>query len=544
MFYLKSFLFFSQLGKGLNMAISKNSIENLKTSTDIIDIVSNYIEVRKAGANFKALCPFHGEKTPSFVLSPTKQIYHCFSCGVGGDVIKFVQEYEKLSFVESVEKIAMLSNFTLEYEEGRDDSSYRAYDVINALFLQYIKDNLKDEHREYLYGRGFTDETIAKFEIGFCPRGADELLGVFAQNFVTMEHVEDIGVMGTFKNRKFCSFSSRLTFPIKNQNGKVVGFVGRDLTGKSKAKYKNSKESKLFSKSSLLYGFDLARDEILQKKKKWLILEEGQIDVQLSYQVGIKNVSALQGTALTQQHIKMIKKLNVKVLLATDGDKAGVASAFKSAVLLSQNNIDGGVAIFKEGSDPADMVAKGKVDELKEIFKKGTKNKLIVFVLDEIAKRYNLHDAFDRSRGVEEAMSFLKSLDAVVGSFYVSYLNKIFNVNCSLVERPIIEPISHKLNTPVAGLEENILYTLSEEPWYVDEFIDILSIDYFKNKTLYEYVINFNMGKINKSGIALLRDICILSKEGLMLGIKELLKKSNRQNITNFERALEYAKSV
>lgn len=525
------------------MAITNSSIENLKNSVDVVDIVSNYIEVKKAGANFKALCPFHSENTPSFVVSPTKQIYHCFSCNAGGDVIKFVQEYEKLSFVESVEKIALLSNFTLEYEEGRDDSSYRAYEVINALFLKYTKENLKEEHKEYLYYRGFTDETIEKFDIGFCPRGADALLALFGSNFVSMEHVESIGIMGRYENRKFCSFSNRLTFPIKNAMGKVVGFAGRDLTGKAKAKYKNSKETKLFSKSNLLYGFDLARDEILKNKKSWLIIEEGQIDVQLSHQVGLKNVCALQGTALTEAHIKMIKKLNVKVLIATDGDKAGLAAAYKSAVLLSQNDVDGGVTVFEEENDPADMIANGRIKDLKELLKNGTKNKFITFIIDKIAFECNMNDAFDKSRAVEEAMNFLKSLNTVVGSFYVAYLNKKFSVNCSLVKRTTIEPMSHKFLTPKATLADNILYTLSEEPWHSDN--PMLNPELFKNRKLYEAIINFNAKAIEVSGIALLQDICVLSEESFERGLLLLKREADKRNISvlSFEEALQNASS-
>ena len=525
------------------MAILESSKDQLKATVDIVDIISNYIEIKKAGANFKALCPFHSEKTPSFVISPSKQIYHCFSCGVGGDVIKFVQEYEKNSFVESVEKIALLSNFTLEYEKGRDDSSYRAYEIINSLFLQYTKENLKDKHREYLYSRGFNNETIEKFDIGFCPRGADDLLALLGGNFISMEHVEALGIMVTIQNRKFCSFSNRLTFPIRNATGKVVGFVGRDLTGNSKAKYKNSKESKIFNKSNLLYGFDLARDEMIKSKKGWIIMEEGQIDVQLSHQIGLKNVCGLQGTALTDSHIKMIKKLDVKVLLATDGDKAGIASAFKSAVLLSQNSIDGGVALFEEGKDPADMVAIGEIDKLKETLKNGTKNKLIPFVIDEIAKRYNLDDAFDKSRGVEEAMSFLKSLDAVVGSFYVAYLNRVFSVNCSLINRPTIEPMSHKINTPAATLADNILYTLSEEPWLLDGYSSLLKRELFAQNELFDAVLQCNLKKIEQSGLALLENICLLSEESLRRGLLLFNKENNKRELPklSFDEALKKA---
>lgn len=248
---------------------------------------------------------------------------------------------------------------------------------------------------------------------------------------------------------------------------------------------------------------------------------------------------------MTEAHLKMIKKLNVKVLLATDGDKAGLASAFKSAVLLSQHSIDGGVAIFKEGDDPADMVASGRVEELKETLKQATKRKLIPFVLDEIANKYNLNDAFDKSRGVEEALEFLKSLKSTIGSFYVSYINKIFNVNVSLIERPTIEPMEHKLNTPVASLADNILYTLSEYPWLFDEHQELLKKELFRDIELYEAVISCNFKKIKESGLALLKDICLLSEEAFKRGLIELNRLYTQRHFSKltFDEALKNASS-
>ena len=246
--------------------IDNNSVEQLKNSIDIVEIISNYIEVKKAGANFKANCPFHQEKTPSFVVSPTKQIYHCFSCGVGGDAIKFVQEYEKLNYPEALEKIASLMNFSLTYTKGGNDNS-EARRILEQVQQWYVK-NLDQNQvaMEYLKNRGITQQSIEYFGIGYV--GASyELMNFLSANMLPIPKAQEAGVVAQRDRGGFYArLTERITFPIYSPSGAIVGFGGRTITNHP-AKYINSPQTKLFNKSRLLYGYSKAKEHIYKNKR-------------------------------------------------------------------------------------------------------------------------------------------------------------------------------------------------------------------------------------------------------------------------------------
>ena len=263
--------------------IENNSIEILKSTVDIIDVIGNYIELKKAGANFKANCPFHGEKTPSFVVSPSKQIYHCFGCGVGGDAIKFVMEIEKLSYPEAIEKVASTYNFTLQYTKGSSDYS-ESKRVLESVQKWYVKNlDLNKEAKEYLYNRGITNNSIEKFEIGYVGKGQN-VLNFLSSNLFPFPKAEESGVIAKGERGEFYArLVERVIFPIYSSNGSIVGFGGRTL-GNHPAKYINSPQTKLFNKSRLLYGYHKAKESIYKNKK--LIVCEGYLDVISFHQAG------------------------------------------------------------------------------------------------------------------------------------------------------------------------------------------------------------------------------------------------------------------
>jgi DNA primase len=511
--------------------ITQSSIRDEIKSINIVDIVSDYIEVKKSGGNFKANCPFHGEKTPSFVISPSKQISHCFGCGCTHDSISFVMEFNKLNFVEAVEKIASDFGVNLVYEEGSEDYKKREeFFSVNDSYSHFIVKNLREKDREYLHGRGMTDETIEEWGLGFSSRGADDVIDYFASNFVPIPNVVESGVLGEVDGRLYNPFSSRIIFPIRNVGGKIIGFAGRSLAPDAKQKYKNTRDTLLFSKSRVLFGFDKARE--VAAKKRWLIVEEGQFDVMLTRQVGIKNVCGTQGSALTLEHIKLIKRIGVKVLLATDGDKAGIASAVRASILLSQQGIDGGVALFGEGDDPADMVASGKVDEFKAILKRGTKRKLVSFVIEQIASETNMGDAFAKKAGVERANEFLNSLDAIIAGEYRAVVARLFGIGenlvgisgrCSIVEEQVA--------IPTATLEDNVLFTLHQEPWYLDEARDIIEPKSFKKQFLLTSLLSNE--EIEEGGLSLLSGIVLLSEKELFRALREISKRYIRNLLSN-----------
>ena len=406
--------------------ITKESIENLKSHLDVVDIISQFIELKKTGANFKACCPFHGEETPSFVVSPTKQIYHCFGCGVGGDSIKFVMEYEKLSYPEALEKLAEMANVSLEH-----DSNYKKIDSsiivkVNEYYQKLLTHN--EESKQYLKTRGISEFSIEKFEIGYASTSNDTI-NFLKTNFLNLADAKDFGIIDTGQNGLYSRFIERITFPIYTINGSIVGFGGRTITGHN-AKYVNSPQTKLFNKSRLLYGYHLAKESIY--KQKAVIVTEGYLDVVMLHQAGFSNAVATLGTALTAEHLPLLKRGEPKVIVAYDGDKAGLNAAYKASLLLSHSQFQGGVVIFTDGQDPADMVKANKLDELNAMFSKTTP--FIVFVLDFIIDKYDLENPQEKQSALQESNEYLKTLSPIFQEQYAPLIVRKLNVNSQLVQ--------------------------------------------------------------------------------------------------------------
>ena len=408
--------------------IKKESIENLKNNLDVVDIVSQYIELKKSGANFKACCPFHGETTPSFVVSPAKQIYHCFGCGVGGDSIKFVMEYEKLTYPETIEKLASMNNFTLEYEENSSEKKQdtRVIEEVNKFYQKLFVSN--PAVKDYIHQRGISDFSVEKFEIGYAPISADTI-NFLKSNHYNLTDAIDLGIIDTGTNGLYSRFIERITFPIYSISGKLVGFGGRTITGHN-AKYVNSPQTKLFNKSKLLYGYQIAKEYIY--KKNQIIVCEGYLDVIMLHQAGFNTAVATLGTALTADHLPLLRRGEPKVILAYDGDKAGLAAAFKASVMLSQSEFEGGVIIFADGMDPADMVNKNKVEELNEIF--ANPISFTPYAIDYIISKYDINDANQKQKALIESNEYLKSLGLIYQDEYKRYLAQKLNIRENLIQ--------------------------------------------------------------------------------------------------------------
>jgi DNA primase len=406
--------------------ITKESIENLKSHLDIVDIVSQFIELKKSGANFKACCPFHGEDTPSFVVSPQKQIYHCFGCGVGGDSIKFVMEYEKLSYPESLEKLASMVNVSLSY-----DNNYKKVDssLINKVNEYYIKLLFHNQTaKNYLKDRGISDFSIEKFEIGYAPSSQDTI-NFLKTNFLNLADAKEFGIIDSGQNGLYSRFIERITFPIYTLNGTLVGFGGRTISGHN-AKYVNSPQTKLFNKSRLLYGYNVAKESIY--KQKSIIVTEGYLDVVMLHQAGFSNAVATLGTALTNEHLPILKRGEPKVIVAYDGDKAGLNAAYKASLLLSHSSFMGGVVIFEQGLDPADMVNNNKIDELNAILSKPIP--FIPFAIDYIIDQYDINDPNQKQQALKESNDFLKTLSPILQEEYSTLIARKLNVNQALIQ--------------------------------------------------------------------------------------------------------------
>ncbi len=457
--------------------IDNASIESLKNSIDIVDVIGSYIELRKAGANYKANCPFHGEKTPSFVVSPSKQIYHCFGCGVGGDSIKFVMELEKLSYPEAIEKLASMHNFSLTYTKGSSDYS-DAKRVLEAVGQWYVKNLHRNETAmQYLLDRGISQNSIETFEIGYVPSGG-EVMQFLQKALLPLPKAAEAGIIAQNENGSgyYARLVERVTFPIYSTSGSLVGFGGRTITNHP-AKYINSPQTKLFNKSRLLYGYHLAKESIYKNKK--IIVCEGYLDVVMFHQAGFKEAVAGMGTALTPEHLPLLRKGDPKVILAYDGDKAGVSAALKAAQMLSVAGFDGGVVLFPDGQDPADLIAKGESETVAKLLRNA--KPLIPFVLEMIVAMYNLNDPRAKEAAFGALKQYLDTLSQIIKDAYIPMAATLVGVAPSLFGKETNvararESFTQKRDD-VAQL--SILKTLIENPNLIDNVLSVMDIEMF-----------------------------------------------------------------
>ncbi|MBI4684509.1 MAG: DNA primase [Nitrospirae bacterium] len=334
-------------------------LEDIKSRLDIIDLISDYVELKKAGQNYRANCPFHVEKTPSFMVSPSKQIFHCFGCGAGGDILGFVMKYENMTFQETVKLLAKKAGIKLSGYKFDSDLAEKK-EKLSALqneALSLFRENLKGskEARSYLVKRGLKQETVEAFSLGYAPKEWRNLYEHLKSKGYEDSMILQAGLVASGEDRPYDIFRSRIIFPIFNIHGDAVAFGGRAMDD-SMPKYLNSPETLLFKKGETLYGLHIAKDEI--RKKDYAMVVEGYMDVIMCYQHGFTNVVAPLGTALTPGHLNKLGRFTKKVLLLFDGDDAGIAAAKRSLVLLYEYGFRSKVLILPEQDDPDSFLRK------------------------------------------------------------------------------------------------------------------------------------------------------------------------------------------
>ncbi|KEA45267.1 DNA primase [Campylobacter mucosalis] len=438
--------------------IEASSIQKLKDTIDIVDIISHYVPVKKMGSNFKCVCPFHDDKNPSMSINPQKQFYHCFSCKAGGDAIKFVMDYEKISYPEAVEKVASIANFTLSYTADMAEKKENKH-ILENVNAMYRADLFKNKDAlNYLYSRGINDAMIEKFELGWADDGL-KTIRLLENDKIEPKEALEVGIVKQNERGIYASFSHRITFPIYSHTTRLVGFGGRTISDHP-AKYINSPQSNLFDKSRLLYGYHLARRSIAQKKQ--MIITEGYLDVIMLHYAGFDNAVAVLGTALTQKHLPILKRDEASIVLCFDGDSAGINAAVRSAHLLSLNEIDASVVIIDGGADPADMVFAGKIDYLKALFSSGVE--IGEFYIRHIAKSYDLSRPIQKQKCLDEILAYTKSLKAVIASSYAPLVASLLNIDVSslnlggLKSQMSFSPKIYKeRNLPTQAMKKDIL---------------------------------------------------------------------------------------
>lgn len=347
------------------MRFSSDLLEEIRNRCDIVDIISEYVHLKPAGKGFKGLCPFHGEKTPSFMISPEKQLFHCFGCGEGGNVFNFLMKYEKISFFEAVKMLAKKSGVSLPVDEEKENFLNRQKErlyKLNNLAANYYRECLFRTNQgkkiiNYLKKRGINDTNVEKYKLGYTPPGWDALTNFLKKKGYSYEELIKAGLIKKSKieGKYIDYFRDRIIFPIFHLSGRVIGFGGRVLDD-SLPKYINSPETLVYNKGSNLYNLNFAKEDI--RKKNYLIIVEGYTDVLITQQYEFNNVAASLGTALTTRQIDLIKRFTDTVLIAYDADSAGNIATLRSLDLLVKAGLGVKVIDLPSGYDPADFLIK------------------------------------------------------------------------------------------------------------------------------------------------------------------------------------------
>ncbi len=369
-------------------------IEEVRTRNDIVDVISQYVNLKKKGANYFGLCPFHNEKSPSFSVSPGKQMYYCFGCGAGGNVITFVMEYENYSFVEAVKMLADRAGITLPEVEYSKEAKAAA-DLkntlleINRLAANYFYYQLKQPHGkigyDYLKRRQLTDDTIKRFGLGFANKTSNDLYQYMRSKGYSDTILKETGLFFIEERGAHDKFWNRVMFPILDVNNRVIGFGGR-VMGDGEPKYLNSPETKLFDKSRNLYGLNYARTS----REKYMLICEGYMDVIALHQAGFTNAVASLGTAFTSQHAVLLKRYTDQVVLTYDSDGAGVRAALRAIPILKEVGMSVKVLDMKPYKDPDEFIKNLGPDEFQKRIDRAVNS--FMFEIAVIRSEYNMQD--------------------------------------------------------------------------------------------------------------------------------------------------------
>ncbi|MGN0703730.1 MAG: DNA primase [Lentihominibacter sp.] len=403
----------------MNTKNQVNIVDEIKSRCNIVDVIGRVVPLKKSGSNFKGVCPFHNEKTPSFVVSETKQIFTCFGCGATGDVIAFVERYYNLEFRDAVEMLAREYGISLEgaFRSSRDKEELYEINRQAARFFYKAMREKSNKGYTYMKNRGISEETMNKFGIGYADDGWTSLYDFLRAAGVAEKKMLELGLISKSKDRCFDKFRDRVIFPIINTAGKVIGFGGR-IIGDGEPKYLNSQESGIFQKKNNLYGLNLTRKDVSREDS--IVLVEGYMDVVSLYQAGVRNVSASLGTALTENQARLIRRYTRNVVLSYDADQAGQNAAMRGIDILYGEGLRARVLKVTDGKDPDEFIKKNGRSAFCELMD----NALPYgdFKLEFAKSGYDLEDEQQKLEFLREAVRILQSMKPVEADFYIKKL--------------------------------------------------------------------------------------------------------------------------
>lgn len=477
--------------------IPYETISDIQKRVNIVDIISKYLPITKRGKNYFAICPFHDDHNPSMSISEEKQIYTCFVCGASGNVFTFVQNYEKISFTSAVKKVASFIGINIDIKDdykAKDDNLikydkyYNMFSLATKLYQNNIRTVYGKEAKKYLHNRSIDDDIIKEFNIGLSLND-NELSKLLESKGYMKEDTVDIGLCGIKDNYTYDIFRGRIMFPLEDSDGKVIGFSGRIYNTSSDNKYVNSKESVIFKKGNLLYNYKRASE--YAREKDYVIVVEGFMDVIRLYTIGIKNVVATMGTAITSYHAKLIRRLSKNIILCFDGDKAG-AKATKSALKeLEKIDLVPKIIRLEDDLDPDDyIIKKGKESFITHLNNPMTS---LAFKLESDKKDIDFNDYNDISKYISSIASELEKIDdKVVLELTLKKVSKETNVDVETIrsliknnikeEKKIIDKPRMLRKNKYEKAEEYLVYYMLRDTNVIDIYIN--KISYLSNKVL------------------------------------------------------------
>lgn len=426
----------------VNMNDMKEIIEEIKARCDIASVIGDYIKIQPSGQNYKALCPFHVEKTPSFHISTAKQVYKCFGCGEGGDVINFVMKMENLDFMDAVRLLANRCgidiNFNIDEETKQKIELSKKYQDIHTEAARFYFANLvksKNRGYDYLRNRGLDDKTIKRFGLGYSQDSWNSLMDyLIEEKGYSQEELLECGLIGksTKTDKYYDKFRNRVMFPIFDYRGNVIGFGGRVLDD-SLPKYLNSPDTLIFNKRHNLYGLNFARKNL---SSRTVILVEGYMDLISLYQYGIQIAVATLGTALTSQQARLIKRYADNVIISYDSDGPGTKASLRAIDILVEAGLSVKVLDLKDAKDPDEYVRKYGTDEYRNAMKDAVPR--IKFKIDNLKSTFDLSKDQDNIKFAQEAVNIIKQLKSPVEiDYYIKYLSEIVQLDEDAVKREI-----------------------------------------------------------------------------------------------------------
>lgn len=482
--------------------IPKETVDKIFDAADVYDVIKDYVNLKRAGTNYKGNCPFHDEKTPSFVVSPAKGIYKCFGCGAAGNSVKFVMEHEKISFPEALKVLAKKYNIDVVEEELTQEKIEEKEErdslfIVTEFAKNFFKNSLhkteegKNIALSYYKERGIKPEIIEKFELGWSPKKRDALTELAIKSGYKIKFLEATGLSIVKKenNYKFDRFAERVIFPIHTLSGKIIAFGGRTLRNDKKiAKYLNSPESDIYHKSKILYGIYFAKSAIVKKDKCYMV--EGYTDVISMYQSGIENVVASSGTALTVDQIKLVRRFTKNLTIIYDGDNAGIKASMRGIDLVLAEEMNVKIVLLPDGEDP-DSFAKSKTTEELEEYIKQNEQDFIEFKTTILAKDAK-NDPVKRAQLVREVVKSIAVIpDKLIRNEYIKKISSQLKTSEDILYGEIRKILGKKYE----NLQQQKYKNKAENRLLPSDTTGIFSKQ--NEKEIIYYLLNFGKEKIS-----------------------------------------------